>query len=198
MRPRAVRRDRRGVRQTGDLLAGQDGTTALPDIGEMERRQEAICAACHRSLDSLDDDLVEVSASRAIHAATISIAVRAMVGDALIATRRAGPETIAARRRGWYGARAQETAEQRACALSGALSGPLSGALSGAINVMARHASLRSVWFLNSLRGSLALAAAVLVADQTGVQHGLWVAARRLVGAAQQRGVDRVYRAAGA
>jgi uncharacterized membrane protein YccC len=40
---------------------------------------------------------------------------------------------------------------------------------------MARHASLRSVWFLNSLRGSLALAAAVLVADQTGVQHGLWV-----------------------
>ena len=40
---------------------------------------------------------------------------------------------------------------------------------------MARHASLRSVWFLNSLRGSLALAAAVLVADATGVQHGLWV-----------------------
>jgi uncharacterized membrane protein YccC len=40
---------------------------------------------------------------------------------------------------------------------------------------MARHASVRSVWFLNSLRGSLALAAAVLVADQTGVQHGLWV-----------------------
>jgi uncharacterized membrane protein YccC len=40
---------------------------------------------------------------------------------------------------------------------------------------MARHASLRSVWFLNSLRGSLALAAAVLVADETGVQHGLWV-----------------------
>jgi uncharacterized membrane protein YccC len=166
------------LRQTGDLLAGQDGTTALPDVGEMERRQEASVTR-HRSLDALDDDLVEVSASRAIHAATIAIAVRAMVGDALIATRRAGPETIAARRRGWYGARAQGTAEQRAGPLSGplsgALSGTLSGALSGAINVMARHASLRSVWFLNSLRGSLALAAAVLVADQTGVQHGLWV-----------------------
>ena len=40
---------------------------------------------------------------------------------------------------------------------------------------MARHASLRSVWFLNSLRGSLALAAAVLVADVSGVQHGFWV-----------------------
>jgi hypothetical protein len=47
--------------------------------------------------------------------------------------------------------------------------------LSGAIGVLTRHASIRSVWFLNSLRGSLALAAAVLVADVSGVQHGFWV-----------------------
>ncbi len=40
---------------------------------------------------------------------------------------------------------------------------------------MVRHASFRSVWFLNSLRGSLALAAAVLVAVVSGVQHGFWV-----------------------
>ncbi len=38
-----------------------------------------------------------------------------------------------------------------------------------------RHASIRSVWFQNSLRGSLALAAAVAVADVSGVQHGFWV-----------------------
>jgi uncharacterized membrane protein YccC len=87
-----------------------------------------------------------------------------MVGDALIATRRADPGTIAARRRGWYGAPAQGTTAERPAA-----------ALSGALRVMARHASVRSVWFLNSLRGSLALAVAVLVADQTGVQHRLWV-----------------------
>jgi uncharacterized membrane protein YccC len=48
-------------------------------------------------------------------------------------------------------------------------------ALSGAIGVLARHANMRSVWMLNSLRGSLALAAAVLVADLSGVQHGFWV-----------------------
>jgi Fusaric acid resistance protein-like len=152
------------LRQTGDLLAGQDGTTALPDVGEMERRREA-SVNCHGSLDLRGDhDSVEVIARRAIHAQVISIAVRAMVADALIATRRADPGTIAARRRGWYGARSQgTTAERRAAALS------------SAIRVMARHASVRSVWFLNSLRGSLALAAAVLVADQTGVQHGLWV-----------------------
>jgi uncharacterized membrane protein YccC len=152
------------LRQTGDLLAGQDGTTAWPDVGEMERRREA-SVTYHRSLDpGGDHDSVEVIARRAIHAQTISIAVRAMAADALIATRRADPETIAARRRGWYGARPQETTPERRAA-----------ALSGAIGVMARHASLRSVWFLNSLRGSLALAAAVLVADQTGVQHGFWV-----------------------
>jgi uncharacterized membrane protein YccC len=45
----------------------------------------------------------------------------------------------------------------------------------GALGVLTRHASFRSVWFLNSLRGSLALAAAVLVADISGVQHGFWV-----------------------
>jgi uncharacterized membrane protein YccC len=37
------------------------------------------------------------------------------------------------------------------------------------------HASLRSVWFVNSLRGSVALAVAVAVADVTTVQHGFWV-----------------------
>ncbi len=40
---------------------------------------------------------------------------------------------------------------------------------------MRRHASVRSVWFLNSLRAAIALAAAVAVADATGVQHAFWV-----------------------
>jgi uncharacterized membrane protein YccC len=38
-----------------------------------------------------------------------------------------------------------------------------------------RSASLRSVWTINSLRGAIALAAAVAVADLTSVQHGFWV-----------------------
>jgi hypothetical protein len=38
-----------------------------------------------------------------------------------------------------------------------------------------RHATFRSVWFLNSLRAAVALAAAVAVADLSGVQHGFWV-----------------------
>ena len=39
----------------------------------------------------------------------------------------------------------------------------------------AEHASVRSVWFRNSLRGGLALAVAVLVAQETSLQHGFWV-----------------------
>jgi hypothetical protein len=52
---------------------------------------------------------------------------------------------------------------------------PRVAGLAGAAILVRRHASVRSVWFLNSLRGGLALAAAVAVADLTGVQHGFWV-----------------------
>ncbi len=37
------------------------------------------------------------------------------------------------------------------------------------------HASFHSVWFQNSARGAIGLAAAVYVAQRTGVQHGFWV-----------------------
>jgi uncharacterized membrane protein YccC len=37
------------------------------------------------------------------------------------------------------------------------------------------HASVRSVWFLNSVRGAVGVAAAVAVADLSNVQHGFWV-----------------------
>jgi len=152
--------------RTGDLLAGQamDDPGSLLDASEMDRQRDA-CAAYHRSAPPNQDyDAVEVIARYTFHAQAISIGVRSIVADTLIATRHADPETIAARRRGWYGAQPEGTMAERRVA-----------ALSGAIGVLTRHASVRSVWFLNSLRGSLALAAAVLVADVSGVQHGFWV-----------------------
>jgi uncharacterized membrane protein YccC len=150
--------------QTGDLLAGQDGSAALPNVDELERLREASAAHYGSAAPDGDQDSMEAAARYAFHAQAISIAVAALVADALIATRRADPETIAARRRGWVGASPEGTAaEQRTAALHGAL------------GVLVRHASIRSVWFQNSLRGSLALAAAVLVADVSDVQHGFWV-----------------------
>src|SRR6185437_13256722 len=149
------------LRQTGDLLAG--ATSAVPDITAMERQREA-SVAYHQSATDQDIDAVEIVARHAFHAQAIALVVRNIGADALIATRRADPETIAARRLGWYGAQPEgTTAERRAASIAGVM------------GVLTRHASFRSVWFLNSLRGSLALAAAVLVADISGVQHGFWV-----------------------
>jgi uncharacterized membrane protein YccC len=42
-------------------------------------------------------------------------------------------------------------------------------------DVIGRHTNLRSIWFLNSARGAVALAASVAVADVSNVQHGFWV-----------------------
>jgi uncharacterized membrane protein YccC len=153
------------LRQAGALLSGHDGTAPLPDVGELERQREA-SVAYHRSVAADDDDhdSVPAAARYAFHAQAIALAVRNIAADTLIATRRADPETIAARRRGWYGAQPEGTYAERRVA-----------ALYGALGVLTRHASIRSVWFLNSLRSSVALAAAVLVADVSGVQHGFWV-----------------------
>ncbi len=67
-----------GGRRTGVLLADHDGSTALPDVGELERRHEA-SVTCYQSLGP-GDDSAEVTARRAIHAQVISIAVRAVAG----------------------------------------------------------------------------------------------------------------------
>ncbi len=152
------------LRQTGDLLADHDGTAPPPDVDELERRRAASAAYHQSAAPGADYDSTQAVARYAFHAQVISLAVRGLTADALIAARRADPETIAARRRGWYGAQPEGTeAERRAAAVT------------GAVGVLTRHASIRSVWFLNSLRASLALAAAVLVADVSGVQHGFWV-----------------------
>src|SRR5580704_15484446 len=152
------------LRQTAELLADRDRTAPLPDLDELERRREASIAYRQSPGPDGDYDSVQAAARQAFHAQAISLAVRGLAADALIATRRADPETIAARRRGWYGAQPEGTDAERRVA-----------ALYGALGVLTRHASIRSVWFLNSLRASVALAAAVLVADVSGVQHGFWV-----------------------
>ena len=52
---------------------------------------------------------------------------------------------------------------------------PLLGALSTAERRAAGHLDRHSVWLHNSLRGAAGLAAAVLIAEVVGVQHGFWV-----------------------
>ena len=96
--------------------------------------------------------------------------------DALIVSHRASEATIAAERRHWYG-----TAGGAAAAGLAAAPAADRPARRGWPGSPGRRRwcggtrRVRSVWFLNSLRGALALAAAVAVADLSGVQHGFWV-----------------------
>jgi uncharacterized membrane protein YccC len=145
------------------LLAGspqEPGSEPVPHLPEVLRARQA-------SIDSLehlsgDHAMVHAYASNAVHAQSIAVVAQAIAADALVAARRADPETVAAERARWYGA----------TAVAG---GRVRSAVSGAIQPAATHASLRSVWFRNSLRGAVALAIAVFAADMLSLQHGFWV-----------------------
>jgi uncharacterized membrane protein YccC len=52
---------------------------------------------------------------------------------------------------------------------------PRRTALEATGELTAEHASVRSVWFQNSVRGAAGLALAVYIAQRTGLQHGFWV-----------------------
>jgi uncharacterized membrane protein YccC len=103
------------------------------------------------------------------HARTTAVAVHTAMADAMIATHRADPAIVSGGRRRWYGSPMPTdddvTMRER----------KLLPSLTSAASVVSRHASLRSVWFLNSTRGAVAVAAAITVADLTGVQHAFWV-----------------------
>ena len=115
----------------------------------------------------------------------------AAAADALIVSHRASAEAVEAERRDWYGfataaaapaavalplhAVAPANAAPAAALLAAAANSPRMRGLVGAATLVRRHASVRSVWFLNSLRAAVALAAAVAVADVSGVQHAFWV-----------------------
>ncbi|HTU74304.1 MAG TPA: FUSC family protein [Trebonia sp.] len=159
------------------LLAGRDADPALEQL-ELAR---AAATEHLRSLAADSEPAERMGAAHAVHAQAIAVAARSGAADALIAARRADPATIAAERRQWYGT-TQSPASQNGTApgrtaslLSATDPGSRLSGVAGAAGVVVRHASVRSVWFANSLRAAAALAVAVAVADLTGVQHGFWV-----------------------
>jgi uncharacterized membrane protein YccC len=146
------------------LLSGQDVSTDEIRSG-LSRLDRARTASTRRSWspDSADDETTVAIASQAD---AIALGARAAVTDAMIATRRADPATVAAQRRSWAGVQAAGPPP----------AGGKLTALAGALGVAAeQRASLRSLWFRNSARGAVAIAAAVAVADLTNLQHAFWV-----------------------
>ena len=109
-----------------------------------------------------DADFREV-AQISFHAHAIAVTILAIGADAVVAAGVADPEWIAEQGARWFGASTFDPPPRR-----------LSEA-SQAAGYALRHASVRSVWFINSLRASVAIAAAVAIADLSSVQHGFWV-----------------------
>lgn len=149
----------RVLRDTGSLLTGGEATPLVDELDELVR------ASSHRVTDFCRSSAASESAVyRSFTARLLAGAVRNVAADALIVTRSADRQAVAAERARW-------------------LRGPGAAAVPRAripsLDALRRravdHAGLRSVWFLNSLRGALALASAVAIARELDLQHAFWV-----------------------
>jgi hypothetical protein len=147
------------LRDAGALLCGMD---AHPDLDGLEERRLRAIDRTNR-LDPNREDF-RSQARVAFHAHAIAITILAIGSEALVAAGLASAEAIAEQRCRMFGGSA---------AVLGAERRPVG--VAKYTGIAARHATVRSVWFLNSLRGALALAAAVAVADVGSLQHGFWV-----------------------
>jgi len=153
-----------------DLLSG---SAVHPDFAGLERARAGSAAHLRDLAGRPGEPDARVTAAHAVHAQAIAVVARGAAAEALIASRRADPETIEAMRHKWYAG--EVSAPAAGSTLSGLRDSPRLAGLTRATFVVTRHATVRSVWFLNSLRAAVALAAAVAVADLSGVQHGFWV-----------------------
>ncbi|HEY2770868.1 MAG TPA: FUSC family protein [Solirubrobacteraceae bacterium] len=147
------------LRDSGTLLAGGE---ARPDLERLEELRAASIARIH-GLDRERADFDE-EARASFHASAVAITTLAIGADALLAGRVVAPEWVAERRGRWFAGTTLPPRPQRR-----------TGVLPAYTRLAREHASVRSVWFVNSLRSALALAAAVAVADLSSVQHGFWV-----------------------
>ncbi|MBV9207565.1 MAG: FUSC family protein, partial [Actinobacteria bacterium] len=147
------------LRAVAALLSGRD---AAPDIEGAER---LVASAAERAWHQvITNESQAAVAQLTFHVRRLAVATQSAATDALIASRRADGDLIAQARRRWYSSTGTAVG-----------AGPTARVRSMSA-VAARNASLRSVWLINSLRGALALAVAVAVADLSGVQHAFWVA----------------------
>ena len=144
------------LRDVAQLFAG---VQSRPDLERLERSRQSSCAELGLLAGARASSREDAQLS--FHAHTIAVSVLAIATNALVASRLADPGWLETQRERWLGvARASTRASRR---------------LSRVAVVALRDASVRSVWFQNSVRGAVALAVAVTVADLSSVQHGFWV-----------------------
>jgi Fusaric acid resistance protein-like len=143
------------LRASADRLEGRDGQ---PDFERLEKAREAVAEALRRRLPELPPDMRAGEVPRALDA---PFRIRAL--------------TYAARQAAAYGLLASGVEVPELDRVDGARPPRTRAAIEATERLTIEHASVRSVWFRNSLRGAVGLALAVYVAQRTGLQHGFWV-----------------------
>jgi len=153
---------------TQALLTGRD---AEPDFDALERARARSAEHLSELSGRAGEPDARVAAAQAVHAQALAVVARSVAADALIVSHRASEQTIEAARRHWYESPGAEPGSAPARAAAALARAPGVASVTTAATLVRRHASIRSVWFLNSLRAAIAMAAAVAVADASGVQH---------------------------
>jgi uncharacterized membrane protein YccC len=123
-----------------------DGGDERPDFARLDAARDAVAQALVRRLPELRVDARSIP-------------------DELEPPFRIRAASFSARQAAIYALRA--AGNDRAPSVPGTLEATGQAAI--------EQASIRSVWFRNSIRGAAGLALAVFVAQRTGVQHGFWV-----------------------
>jgi uncharacterized membrane protein YccC len=130
-----------------------EGGEDRPDFARLDAARDEVARALARRLTALPADaaLPEVL-DPPFRIRAITYSARQVAGYALRAT----------------GADAPELGHHHVAA-------PARAALEATEQLTFEHASVRSVWFQNSVRGAAGLAVAVYIAQRSGLQHSFWV-----------------------
>jgi uncharacterized membrane protein YccC len=143
------------LRASADRLEGYD---VRPDFARLDAARDAVAHALLERLPEVPAETREGMAPEPLdqpfRIRAVTYAARQAAGYALLATRAEAPELE------------RDDVHQPGRALA---------ALEATERLTVEHASVRSVWFQNSVRSAVGLAAAVFIAQRAGLQHGFWV-----------------------
>jgi uncharacterized membrane protein YccC len=143
------------LRSSAARLEGRDGQ---PDFARLEAARDAVAHALVRRLPELPSDTPA-----------------GVVPQGLEPPFRIRAVTYSARQAAGYALRATGVDAPDLDELDLAQAPTGRAALEATERLAVEHASARSVWFQNSVRGAVGLAVAVYIAQRTGLQHGFWV-----------------------
>ena len=142
------------------LRAGADGLEGgkgRPDFQRLDKARDAVARALVRRLPELPADTPEGAIPEALkppfRIRALTYSARQVAGYAVRAAGEPAPELDD----------------------SDLAQVPPRAALEVPERLALEHASMRSVWLRNSIRGAVGLAIAVYVAQRAGLQHGFWV-----------------------